>query len=285
MNPDLFRRDLERKPEVLAAFANQLATNDPWAATPLVPDSSIVLVGMGSSHYANAVAAARLRARGVHAVAEWASADLLPAVEESTVVVAVSASGGSEETLDAVRRYQGRCPVVGVTNVEGSPITAVADSVVLLQAEAEESGVACRSFQHTAALLLALEQSLLGGIDAAGAVRRAAEASADLLEGCDRWLPRFRDLAIGPDGTSFVAPARRVSTAQQSALMIRETPRLPAIACETGDWSHVDVYLTKTTDYRLVLHAGSRWEPTSCAGCGSAGRRCWRWAPTSPTQH
>jgi hypothetical protein len=33
-----------------------------------------------------------------------------------------------------------------------------------------------------------------------------------------------------------------------------------AVACETGDWSHVDVYLTKTTDYRMLLFAGSRWE-------------------------
>ena len=43
--------------------------------------------------------------------------------------------------------------------------------------------------------------------------------------------------------------------------MLREGPRLPATACETGDWSHVDVYLTKTTDYRMVLFTGSRWEP------------------------
>ena len=58
----------------------------------------------------------------------------------------------------------------------------------------------------------------------------------------------------------MVAPARRLSSAQQSALMLREGPRLPAYACETGDWSHVDVYLTKTTDYRMLLLAGSPWE-------------------------
>ena len=43
--------------------------------------------------------------------------------------------------------------------------------------------------------------------------------------------------------------------------MLREGPRLPAVACETGDWSHVDVYLTKSTDYRMLLLAGSKWEP------------------------
>lgn len=43
--------------------------------------------------------------------------------------------------------------------------------------------------------------------------------------------------------------------------MLREGPRLPAESSETGDWSHVDVYLTKTTDYRMLLFTGSRWEP------------------------
>lgn len=261
MNPELFRRDLERKPQVLSALAERLRAQDPWANTVVSPERDIVFIGMGSSHYANAVAAARLRARGMRAVAELASTDLLPAADERTVVVAVSASGGSEETLDAVRRYEGRCPIIGVTNVEGSAITGLVDAVVSMSAEPEESGVACRSFQHTAALLLALEQSMLGGVDAAAAVQRASEGSADLLARVDAWLPQFRELAVGPDGTAFVAPARRFSTAQQAALMLRETPRLPAVGCETGDWSHVDVYLTKTTDYRLVLFTGSRWEP------------------------
>lgn len=56
-------------------------------------------------------------------------------------------------------------------------------------------------------------------------------------------------------------PAHRFSSAQQGALMLREGPRLGAVGCETGDWSHVDVYLTKTTDYRLLVFAGSPWEP------------------------
>jgi fructoselysine-6-P-deglycase FrlB-like protein len=260
MKADLFRIDLARKPEVLASFAEALRGGNPWSAAPIRESSEIVLVGMGSSHYANAVAAARLRARGVNAVAVLASSDLLPQVDPSSVVVAVSASGGSEETLDAVERYRGRCPIVGLINVDGSRLASIADDVVPMLAEPEDGGVACRSFQHTTAALLALEERLVGGLDAAAVVERSVEASADLLARAGDWLPELRSHAIGPDGTAFVAPARRMSSAQQSALMLREGPRLPAIGCETGDWSHVDVYLTKTTDYRLVLLAGSRWE-------------------------
>ena len=42
--------------------------------------------------------------------------------------------------------------------------------------------------------------------------------------------------------------------------MVREGPRRHADACETGDWSRVDVYLTKTFDYRALVFSGSRWD-------------------------
>ena len=261
MNSDLFLVDLERKPEVLNALAAALRSEDPWAGAPIGLTSHIVLLGMGSSHYANSVAAARLRARGIDAVAELASSDLMPAVSDRTVVVAVSASGGSAETLHAVAGFRERCPVVALTNVDGSAVTEGAAHVVPMLAQAEVGGVACRSFQHTLALLLALESRLTGVGDVPTLVEAAAAASTDLLEQQDVWLPSLIANAIGPDGTHVVAPARRMSSAQQGALMLREGPRLPSVGCETGDWSHVDVYLTKTTDYRLLLFAGSRWEP------------------------
>ena len=43
--------------------------------------------------------------------------------------------------------------------------------------------------------------------------------------------------------------------------MVREGPRRTADACESGDWLHVDVYLTRPLDYRAVLFAGSRFDP------------------------
>ena len=261
MIPEIFLADIERKPEALAALAVSLGRDNSWTATTIDLDAHLVLLGMGSSHYANGVAAARLRASGVNAVAELASSDLLPQVRPNTVVVAVSASGGSVETLDAVSRFQGRCPVVAMTNVAESFVTREASAVLMMEAEKEESGVSCRSFQHTLALFLGLEEHLGLGPNPSMLVNRVAEATSDLLERRSSWLPRLLEEAMGPDGTYLVAPARRMSSALQGALMLRETPRVPAVGCETGDWSHVDVYLTKTIDYRLVLFAGSRWEP------------------------
>lgn len=262
MKPEGFRADLELKPATLTALADTLAGTDPWVALPLVPER-IVLIGMGSSTYAAGVAAARMRARGLVAVAELASSDLLPSWGAGTLVVAISATGGSRETLDALGRLHPDAVVVALTNTPSSELAARCSLVVPMEAGVETGGVACRSFQHTLALLLALEAHLLrtplDGLVAA--VRGAAAASSYLLTTATSWLPEVVPLLDGPGGAHVVAPARRLSSAQQSALMLREGPRRAAVACEAGDWAHVDVYLTKNTDYRLLSYAGSAWDP------------------------
>jgi len=261
LNPELFLADLRRKPELLPALASRLRATAPWTVLEHPPER-VVLLGMGSSAYAGGVAAARLRSRGVLAVAELASSDLLPRWGPDTLVVAISASGTSRETLDAVDRLAGESVLVALTNDPGSPLAQRCDHAVLMDAGAETGGVACRSYQHTLALLLALEAQLTGSpLDAvADVVDQAAQASAHLLGASESWLPEATSLLDGPAGTHLVAPARRLSSAQQGALMLREGPRRPAVGCEAGDWAHVDVYLTKNTDYRLLVFAGSSWD-------------------------
>ncbi|GAA2989949.1 SIS domain-containing protein [Streptosporangium longisporum] len=293
MIPDLYLADLEAKPAALAGLADALASADPFSAIPS-RIRRVLLLGMGSSRYAARVAALRLRSAGVDAVAEYASAAASYPPGPGTLVVAISATGGSRETLDAVARHRGRSFVLALTNVPGSPVTEGADLVVPMLAGEERGGVSCRTFQHTLALLLALADHLspadgLGpsgdpvapgdsaapgdsvapggpavpgasGRDMPGLLLRTAEATADLLDRRGEWLAPAAALLDGPHGVYTIAPAERLSSAEQSALMFREGPRRPADACETGDWAHVDVYLTKTLDYRAVLYPGSRYD-------------------------
>ncbi len=262
MKPDGFAADLYRKPEVLARLASSLSKRNPWADAVPSGIERVMLLGMGSSAYAGGVAAARMRAKGLVAASELASSQLLPQWDERTLVVATSASGGSAETLDALARLPSSVHTVALTNTAGSAITEHSDAVVELSAEPEVGGVACRSYQHTLAMLLALECHLTGaGTDAlANAVALSADASAYLLDGESDWRLEVSEPLLGPAGMYLAAPAGRLSSAQQGALMLREGPRIPAVGCETGDWSHVDVYLTKTLDYRLLVFAGSKWE-------------------------
>lgn len=263
MDPAGFLADVERTPATLASLADALDDG----ALPLGSIRSdadrVLLLGMGSSAYATGVVAARLRAAGMQAVAELASSDLLPPADPRLLVVAVSASGESTETVDAVARYTGRSPLIAVTEQPGSSVGRAARWVLPLLAGEEVGGVACRSYRHTLAVLLALAARLTGepvsGVSTT--CRLAAEATADLLDRRGDWLPAVAEALDGAAGSWVVAPARRLSSAQQSALMLREGPRRPSHTCETGDWSHVDVYLTKTVDYRMLLLPGSAYEP------------------------
>src|SRR3954453_12219475 len=103
MAPGLFLADLEEKPDRLRTLAERLEADDPWAFVGELDSPLVLLLGMGSSHSANEVAAARLRHAGVPAGAERAWTRRLPRVPPDTVVIPVSASGGSTETVGAVR--------------------------------------------------------------------------------------------------------------------------------------------------------------------------------------
>ena len=253
MDATAFLADLQAKPRVLRALAEAVddgALRWPLDGTP----SRVLLTGMGSSFFAAQSVALRLRRAGVAAVAELSSADASWPPAPGTLVVGISASGGSVETLGFVAGHPG---YTALTNVAGSPITAGAAHVVPMLAEPEPGGVACRSFQHTLVALLALEEQLTGvDLGLAARVRRCADASEALLTE-QAWLDDVAGALDGPHGVYVIAPSDRISSALQGALMVREGPRRPADGCETGDWSHVDVYLTKTLDYRALLFPGS----------------------------
>jgi glucosamine--fructose-6-phosphate aminotransferase (isomerizing) len=257
--PAGFLADVEAAPARLADLAAVLRKGSPWPAA-VTRAERILLLGMGSSRYAAEAAALRLRASGLTAVAEPASVAATWPPRPDTAVVAVSASGRSAETLAAAERYAG-AGLVALTEDLDSPLAELAGAAVPMLAGRETGGVACRSYRHTLALLLALASP--PGL--AAAVGRAAEATADLLGRRDAWLPDVAARLDGPDGIAVLAPAERRCSAEQSALMVREGPRRPATASETGDWSHVDVYLAKTLDYRALLLPGSAWEPETLA--------------------
>jgi len=181
---DGFVRDILAAPERLAACLD--AYDDASTLDDLAGARRVVMTGMGSSRFAALPATALLRSRGVDAVAELSSTGLPTRPATELVAVAISASGSTPETVDALARHRGVSRTVAVTNDPDRLATAAT--------------------------------------------------------------------------TYTIAPAERLSSALQSALMLREGPRLSADATETGDWLHVDVYLSKRPGYTALLFPGSRFD-------------------------
>jgi hypothetical protein len=132
--------------------------------------------------------------------------------------------------------------------------------VLPLFAGPEEGGVSCLTYQATVAMLLLLAGRLLDSGPVASDLRPAVEAAARLRNERGGWLADVVELVDGARITATIAPAERLSSALQSALMLREGPRAAAAAAETGDWLHVDVYLSKRSGYAALLFAGSRFD-------------------------
>jgi glucosamine--fructose-6-phosphate aminotransferase (isomerizing) len=250
---DAFVRDLEAKPAALRELASAL-DEDPWDGVD--QRERTVFIGMGSSRFAALPVAAMLRAAGRDVAVERASAAVAAPAGRETLAIAISAGGSTPETVAALARHrEGGSATIAITNTGGSALVGVAERHIALRAGDERGGVACRSFQHTIAVLLAV----LDTPRAIAAARCAADATEDLLERRPTWLPRAVD-TLGAGPVFVIAPEERISSAEQGALMFREGPRVQADASETGDWLHVDVYLTKPLDYRALLFSGSRWD-------------------------
>jgi glucosamine 6-phosphate synthetase-like amidotransferase/phosphosugar isomerase protein len=214
---------------------------------------------MGSSWFAADVMARRLRRHGISAVAEVASVEATLPPSPDITVIGITASGGSAETVALLGAHDGVSHTIALTNEVSVPLPA--GHTVLMHAGPEVGGVACRTYIHTLVALLALEQQV-SGIDLrlGERVRRSAAAIAYLLDRRDGWMPPVLESIEGTEGVWLLAPAERLGSALQGALMVREGPRRAADGCETGDWNHVDVYLTKTLDYRALLFTGSRFD-------------------------
>ncbi len=260
MSPDGFLSDVLSAPERLARVLDAYdAGRSPLRELPPDGVERVLFLGMGSSRFAALTATAHLRARGVDAHAELASTGLPSSPRPGTLVVGISASGGTAETIEALSRHRGTSTTVAITNVPGSAIEGHADVVLPLTVGPEGGGVACVSFQATLAVLLALVGRLTGS-PSIGELRPAVEAGAALRASRDGWLGRLVELAGAARAIHTIAPAERISSALQSALMLREGPRLAADAAETGDWLHVDVYLSKHPGYTALLFPGSRFD-------------------------
>jgi len=253
VDPVAFLADLEAKPATLLGYLDALPE---W---PEIGRGPIVLTGMGSSWFAADVAARRLRAHGIVAVAELASVETTLPPSPDLTLVGITASGRSAETCELLRAHHGVSGTIGLTN--DASIELPADHTVLMRAGVETGGVACRTYLHTLVALLSLEQQLAGADLRLGErVRRTAAAIAYLLDRRDGWMPPLLETIEGTEGLWLLAPAERLGSALQGALMVREGPRRAADGCETGDWNHVDVYLTKSLDYRAILFTGSRFD-------------------------
>ncbi len=251
-----FIDDLSNLPIVISSISQTKI----WGKEAIEKNQFIYFAGMGSSYYAAQDIARQLRSNGYLAVAEIASAITPKSFPENSLVVAISASGNSVEVIRFLEDLPANIHSVALTREAESKITKLVKEVMLLPIKAETGGVSTWTYRAT---LIALFQ-LLEKLGIAPSVKEtclsAQKQLQKLLDSKNQWLESFMNLTTSDNGIWLMSPAERSGSALQGALMFREGPKVKADGCETGDWSHVDVYLTKSLDYKALMFTGSVWD-------------------------
>ena len=251
-----FIDDLSNLPIVISSISQTKI----WGKEAIEKNKFIYFVGMGSSYYAAQDIARQLRSNGYLAVAEIASVITPKSFPENSLVVAISASGNSVEVIRFLEDLPANIHSVALTREADSKITKLVKEVMLLPIKAETGGVSTWSYRAT---LIALFQ-LLEKLGIAPSVKEsclgAQKQIQKLLDSKNQWIESFMNLTTSDNGIWLMSPAERSGSALQGALMFREGPKVKADGCETGDWSHVDVYLTKSLDYKALMFTGSVWD-------------------------
>ena len=133
----------------------------------------VLLTGMGSSFHALYPLRLALIAQGIQ-TEMFETSELIHfaprLLSRDTLVVAVSQSGRSAETLQLLDLIHMDAPLIGVTNTPESPLAQKSSTVLLTRAGAEHS-VSCKTYVASLAAL-ALLGDLLTGQDPAKPCRR-----------------------------------------------------------------------------------------------------------------
>jgi glucosamine--fructose-6-phosphate aminotransferase (isomerizing) len=188
------------------------------------------LLAMGTSYHAAMYAESLLAKRGIPARAfmssEYAMAP--PPEEPGTLVLAISQSGETADTLSAVRRV---CAdrIVAVTNVVGSSLTRECDDSLFVRAGPEISVAATKSFSSQVATLSVLCERIRR--DAIGtpsedaqpflsAVKEFPDRVQQIIDGSD--AEQIADSFADSDAYFFIGRGPGHAVAKEGALKFKE---------------------------------------------------------------
>ena len=199
------------------------------AGVSLSRSRGLVAFGMGASAHAAAGFAAVLRDRGVPALAASA-ADLLRPAGFGAAYLAISQSGRSRETVEALTAVDG--PRIALTNDPDGPLGRAAGTVVPL-GSGEDSAVSTLSYTATVQALGLICDHLTG---------RASPSWADLPDLASDVLSAdagpLADAVDGAECVDVVGSGVHVASAGAAALLLREAAHLPTAAFTTREYLH-----------------------------------------------
>ena len=222
MPGELTRTAIQAQPQWLRGVAGRVGDRR-------LPGERVVFTGCGTSFHAAQTGGKAMQA--LEAVLSPPEADLL---------VVISHEGGTALALEAARAFAG--PTWLVTGKEESPLAEVADEVLVVTPEVEESY--CHTASYTAA------------VAALGALR--GEDVSALPPAVERVLAEEPFPVSGHDRIAIVGAGRDLPTVREAALKLREGVHLAAEAHHTEQILHGHLAAIDETVRVFVLEGEGR---------------------------
>lgn len=223
------------------------APDHPLRADPARPQ---IVVGCGTSYNLAMSVAAAMTLRGLRALAvpgsEWAFRPRAVLADETgAVIVALSRSGESTETVEAARRSRARgLTVIGITCAPGSSLTHESDVILAAGTHPEEGIVMTAS-----ASLMTLMAFRYAGYDIPpGASREAARVMRALDDGLPRVLQGRTHFVVLGSGPLY-------GTALEGALKLQEMSISYTQAFHPMEYRHGPISLLDERTVVVVLYS------------------------------
>lgn len=215
----------------------------------------VYIIGCGTSYHAGLIAKNLIEAWAripteVEVASEFRYRN--PIITPTTLVVAVSQSGETADTLAAIRDARiKRAKVFGITNVIGSPVARESDGVIYTKANKEIAVASTKSFtgQVVSLTLLAL---VLGRVKGKLNLAQTRMFFAELADTAAQIEDILHDTSAieeaakyfeGHDSTLYIGRGLGEATCYEGALKLKEISYIHAEAYAAGEMKHGPIAL------------------------------------------
>ena len=268
--PHFMIKEIYEQPQALYETFNGLI-EDPslnMAADILLKSNRVIVVGAGTSYHAGLVFTYMLSVKaGLPAIPLIASEFKVyaPSIGKGDVVIAISQSGETYDTLAAIREFKSRgATILALTNVVGSALDREADHTLYIRAGPEIGVAATKTYtsQIMALELLSLRTAERNGkIDRDEAKRLedklgiASNITMDAIQASDP-IARFLAKDFSPRSMYILGRGLGAALAKEAALKIKEISYIHAEAYPAGESKHGPIALVES-DFPVFIIATS----------------------------
>jgi glucosamine--fructose-6-phosphate aminotransferase (isomerizing) len=214
----------------------------------------IIVTGSGSSYHAALYAKYMLSRTGLSIDAIVASDVKYSSIGSSDVLLAVSQSGETADTLSAVKYARSKgCPILGVVNVTTSSLARSSDMYVGIDAGIERGVAATKSFTSQLVLLYRLA-CMISGKDHRYNVSTLINGISSILAN-EYHTSRVADILKDVNDAYIIGKDIGYVIALEGALKLKEIAYMHAEAIHAGEFKHGPLALIDKNSIVIALNA------------------------------